>query len=358
MREFITQQPLITIITVTLNAERFIESTILSVIEQDYNNIEYIIIDGASDDNTNSIIMEYSENINFFVSEPDQGIYHAMNKAVNFASGKWINFMNAGDTFSSNEIISSIFEKEYEADLIYGDSILVNTKTNTEYYLEASSLSSINSAQMPFVHQSVFLKRSLLKKFRFRTDYVLASDFDLFLNLYIRGYVFHYLKGLPVSKFLSDGLHSTNRIKYTSECVNSLVATLDSVEEFASSCGIVKAFDELNSRYKNNNLDFSVLFSSLLLQIELFFRQYDNVVIYGCGLFGQLLAAKYESKVVAITDKNNDSSINDHKITDLKTINKLDYEKIIITVLGREDEILKSLDVAGIPKSKIYTLEL
>ncbi len=83
--------------TVTYNAEELLEETILSVINQSYKNIEYIIIDGASTDGTIDIIKKYEEKIDYWMSEPDEGIYFAMNKAIEKATGKWINFMNAGD---------------------------------------------------------------------------------------------------------------------------------------------------------------------------------------------------------------------------------------------------------------------
>ena len=91
--------PLITIITVAYNAVKDIENTILSVLNQTYPNIEYIIIDGGSTDGTLDIIKKYEDKISYWVSEPDKGIYDAMNKGTLKATGVWLNFMNAGDTF-------------------------------------------------------------------------------------------------------------------------------------------------------------------------------------------------------------------------------------------------------------------
>ena len=103
--------PKVTIVTVTYNAEEYLEQTIKSVIKQDYPNIEYIIIDGASSDRTVEIIKEYQKYISYWTSEPDSGIYDAMNKGIDIATGEWINFMNAGDSFVEKNTISKVVKK-------------------------------------------------------------------------------------------------------------------------------------------------------------------------------------------------------------------------------------------------------
>jgi cellulose synthase/poly-beta-1,6-N-acetylglucosamine synthase-like glycosyltransferase len=97
-------KPLISIITVVYNGEKFLEETIKSVINQTYDNVEYIIIDGGSSDGTIDIIKKYEDYIDYWVSEKDNGIYDAMNKGIDLATGIWINFMNAGDLFFDNTI--------------------------------------------------------------------------------------------------------------------------------------------------------------------------------------------------------------------------------------------------------------
>ena len=99
----------ITIVTVTYNCSKILKETLESCINQDYENVEYIIIDGASTDGTLDIINQHSENISFILSEPDKGIYDAMNKGIEHATGEWIFFLNAGDKFYSNKTLSDLF---------------------------------------------------------------------------------------------------------------------------------------------------------------------------------------------------------------------------------------------------------
>lgn len=98
----------ITIVTVTYNCSKILKETLESCINQDYENVEYIIIDGASTDGTLDIINQHSENISFILSEPDKGIYDAMNKGIEHATGEWIFFLNAGDKFYSNKTLTPL----------------------------------------------------------------------------------------------------------------------------------------------------------------------------------------------------------------------------------------------------------
>src|SRR5690554_1584625 len=112
-------KPLITVVTVVYNGAEFLEDTIKSVIEQTYDNVEYIIVDGGSIDGTLEIIKKYGHAIDYWVSEPDKGIYDAMNKGINLMCGGWVVFLNADDYFVSNDVISKINFKDFE--FIYGN---------------------------------------------------------------------------------------------------------------------------------------------------------------------------------------------------------------------------------------------
>lgn len=158
-------KPLITVITVCYNAISDIEKTIQSVIHQLYSNIEYVIIDGGSVDGTVKIIEKYHDKISYWISESDKGIYDAMNKGVDKATGEWVCFMNAGDTFySSNTIlsVSDCFCHQY--DIVYGKVNMVN-RSYSKLVTPATVPDKNNP--MPFNHQAVFTKTDLLKRMPF-----------------------------------------------------------------------------------------------------------------------------------------------------------------------------------------------
>lgn len=102
--------PIISVITVCYNAAASLEETMLSVLNQTYDKVEYIVIDGGSKDGTLDIIKKYANRLAYWTSEPDKGIYDAMNKGISKATGNWVNFMNAGDLFIDNEVLSKCFK--------------------------------------------------------------------------------------------------------------------------------------------------------------------------------------------------------------------------------------------------------
>jgi glycosyltransferase involved in cell wall biosynthesis len=124
------QPPVVSVITIVYNGGDLLEGTIKSVLKQDSSHLEYIIIDGGSKDQTLDIIKKYSDQIDFWISEPDRGIYDAMNKGLNAATGDYVWFMNAGDHIHGENVLTSIFEKEKNADVYYGEANFV--KENRE----------------------------------------------------------------------------------------------------------------------------------------------------------------------------------------------------------------------------------
>lgn len=183
--------PLVSIVTVCYNAVDTIEETILSVINQTYPNIEYIVIDGGSTDGTKKIVEKYQHKIRRWMSEADNGIYDAMNKGIGFATGKWINFMNAGDTYYDEKTIEDfIMRVSPYTDIAYGDTMI---KLAVGSFIQKAKDIDVLTNQMAFIHQAVFVKTSLHKNMPFDASYRSSGDYNFFYQAYMKKYVFEYI---------------------------------------------------------------------------------------------------------------------------------------------------------------------
>lgn len=168
--------PLISIITVVYNCVNTLEETIISVINQDFDNFEYIIIDGGSTDGTIEVIKKYEERINLWVSEPDKGIYDAMNKGVKLANGEFIQFLNASDVFvNSNTLYSVSKHLKMKATISLFGYLIDNKK----YQSNLSFWSLLRG--MP-CHQAMFYKREYLSKFPLNIKFKYSADYHNLIN--------------------------------------------------------------------------------------------------------------------------------------------------------------------------------
>jgi glycosyltransferase involved in cell wall biosynthesis len=182
-KKSLPNKPLITVITIVFNDEKNLEKTIRSVVNQTYNNIEYIIVDGGSRDRTLEIIQKYEDRIDYWITENDKGIYDAMNKGINLAKGEWINFMNSGDKFFNEKIIAEInFDRDKNINVIYGDAETEYTEFSRIY--KAGDLRNLLYS-MQFSHQSAFFRTAYHQENLFTLKYKFASDFYLILQLFV-----------------------------------------------------------------------------------------------------------------------------------------------------------------------------
>lgn len=177
----------LSIITVCRNEVNNIEKTIQSIVNQTFTEFEYIIIDGVSNDGTIDIINKYKDKINIFISESDTGIYNAMNKGINAASGEYILFINGGDYLYNNNIIKEVFEYQPKSEIVYGDILLLNT--NGVYYRQKSPKKPdrffLYHDSIP--HPATYVKKSLYDRIgKFNEVYRIASDYDFFLRAFIK----------------------------------------------------------------------------------------------------------------------------------------------------------------------------
>lgn len=180
-------QPKISVVTVCYNAVNDIEKTILSVINQTYPNIEYLIIDGGSTDGTMDVVNKYKDKIDVIVSEPDKGIYDAMNKGIDRATGEWINFINAGDMFWESDSVSKVFSSSNLSDnddIIYGYQ--VHRFPYGIFVRKRLPLADFEH-YMPIGHPASFVKLTLLKVNHFDCKYKIAADYNFFYTAYKHG---------------------------------------------------------------------------------------------------------------------------------------------------------------------------
>lgn len=188
------ENPLITVITVVFNGARYLEQAIQSVINQDYDNIEYIVIDGGSTDGSVDIIRKYGEKIAYWVSEPDQGIFHAMNKGIQKATGDYIGILNADDWYEPGIIRKVAVYAEMAEKLCELMPRSVNVVVYCDYYHYDEELGSDNKVKrystreywkgMSISHQSMFISRRIYKRLgNYDLKYRLAADYDFLLRM-------------------------------------------------------------------------------------------------------------------------------------------------------------------------------
>jgi len=205
----------ISIVTITYNSGKTLKCAIESVLTQTYKNIEYIIVDGKSSDNTVAIINSYGNKISKFVSEEDDGIYDAMNKGLRLASGDIVGILNSDDVYFDNRVIENVIKEfeEKDVDSVYADLIFVKPKNldKAVRYYDSSHFSPQKFAYglMP-AHPTFFVKKDIYERYGvFRTDLKIGADFDLLIRfLYTHKISYSYMKEILV-KMRVGGVSTT-----------------------------------------------------------------------------------------------------------------------------------------------------
>lgn len=210
--------PKFSLITVTYNAGAVLEDTIQSIITQTYKNVEYILIDGASTDNTMRIIERYRDHIHTVVSEPDQGLYDAMNKGLSLATGDYVCFLNAGDCLHEDDTLLSMVHSvaaNHEApcppDVLYGDTALVDSEG---HFLRMRRLTPPEHLTwksfrhgMLVCHQAFFARRAIAPQYDLR--YRFSADFDWCIRVMKQARYLHNTH-LTLVDYLDEGLTTRN----------------------------------------------------------------------------------------------------------------------------------------------------
>ncbi len=215
MHNFQHLHPKFSIITVTYNAGKVLEDTIQSVITQTYKNVEYIIVDGKSTDGTMDIVNRYREHIHTIVSEPDKGLYDAMNKGIDLATGNYLCFLNAGDELHEDDtlqlIVHSLNGEKELPDVIYGETAIVDEEG---HFLRMRRLSTPEHLTwksfqhgMLVCHQAFMPRRDLAVKYNLK--YRFSADFDWCIRIMKKSRVLHNTH-LTIIDYLNEGMTTRN----------------------------------------------------------------------------------------------------------------------------------------------------
>jgi glycosyltransferase involved in cell wall biosynthesis len=205
------EKPAISVVTVVFNAKDLIEKTILSVLEQSYKEIEYIVIDGGSTDGTLDIIKKYEDSIDYWISEKDNGIYDAMNKAIELFSGNFIWFINAGDVIYDEHTIANIVQRSNDADVLYGDTQLIDKNGKEGLLLRSPRLISVRDFRfsVPVSHQSILIANKYVTFYDL--NYRCASDHDWIIRSIGKAQKIVKINQ-PISRYLLGGYSENNLI--------------------------------------------------------------------------------------------------------------------------------------------------
>ncbi|HBG50086.1 MAG TPA: glycosyl transferase [Cyanobacteria bacterium UBA9971] len=208
------------IITVCKDSEKTLENTIISVINQTYKNFEYIVIDGLSTDDSLNIVEKYRDKISQVVSEPDDGLYDAMNKGINLATGDYLFFLNSDDQFLHNDVLKLVAgchcdatsrnNSNIDAELLYGDIAVLNKKTGKLSIQKHNKLNKIYLLKNTPCQPGTFYKKDAFNKYGcFDTNYKIVSDHEWFLRVFLKHNIRAKYLGFPVNIFSIGGISTS-----------------------------------------------------------------------------------------------------------------------------------------------------
>lgn len=202
--------PLVSIITVVYNGEKYLQQTITSVYNQTYQNIEYIIIDGGSSDNTINIINQNADKVSKWISEPDEGLYDAMNKGIKLSNGEIIGIINSDDWYETNavETVVNEYNKNPQKKIFHGDIRCVEQNGNSYIKKAKDNPFLIKYHAMVLNHPSMFIHKDIYSSVLYNTELISLSDYQFTLSIYLKNKkVFHYLP-VVISNFRLGGISS------------------------------------------------------------------------------------------------------------------------------------------------------
>ena len=209
--------PALSVITICLNDKTGLEKTILSVKEQTFRNYEHLVIDGGSTDGSVEIINKNADSLSYFISEKDNGRYHAMNKGITASKGHYLLFLNSGDYLTDQNVLEKLFAIKPHSAIEYGNVFFDDSYGSRSLYKQPEVLSLEYMMEGTVLHPGAFIKRELfLNLGLYNEDYIIASDYDFFLNAIIKHNVSSHYSNINISVFNTLGISNNDMYKETS----------------------------------------------------------------------------------------------------------------------------------------------
>lgn len=256
----------LSIITVNLNNKDGLQKTIDSVISQTFKDFEWIVIDGGSTDGSKELIEKYSDYISYWVSEPDKGIYNAMNKGIRIAKGEYIEFLNSGDIYYNDRSLSDFFSMAKDKDIIFGSTVILKDGKYRRINLQNDFLSCYHLTKNTLNHQSAFIKRNLFSEHGFYDESLrIVSDWKFFFEMIVINKCSLYYIDKDIVIYDTNGLSSINVEKRKQERLAVLKHYLPDY-----------AIDDYISRFEMNELlnhPFTKLLVGLLYRIAVWLEK-------------------------------------------------------------------------------------
>lgn len=264
----------LSIITVNLNNRDGLKRTIDSVVSQTFTDYEWIVIDGGSTDGSRELIEQYSDLFAYWCSEPDKGIYNAMNKGIAHAKGEWLQFLNCGDCLFEKDTLKKVFSKTYEADIIYGDVIYVDSNSEgivrTEF--KPDKLTLFYFYHNTICHQASFYSKKIFLNYLYDDSFKICGDNAFNIKNLTNGYIFQHIP-LYVVNFEVGGIGAV----FTPEHINERERLFKEYipEYLQDDMIILRNYDKKNNfynshriyKYKLNIADKTILFVEKIVKL-------------------------------------------------------------------------------------------
>lgn len=202
---------ILSIITICLNEATSIAYTLNSIANQSFQDFEWIVIDGGSNDGTLEVISNYSSRINILISEKDKGTFNAMNKGIPLAKGEYLLFLNGGDQLFSSKVLEDVFSSNQTAQILYGNLAYSKNNKIENIFIPESPISKKSLYHRTLPHPATFIKRDLFLKYGFYDEsYKIAADYDFFLKVILKKNLKPQYLPFTISIFDTEGISTVN----------------------------------------------------------------------------------------------------------------------------------------------------